>query len=372
MSSHNTDNRADQGSARSQPLLSQPAATPAAMALDKNFRNAVTCLRRDLVRSIYYLRVIYDRKVFRMLGYSNIRHYAAEVGGLSESQCKAFLRIGARLEELPEMQRALEEGSITWRKANVIVGQAAPENEKELVELARNLTENLLQESVPQPRAMPEARSPVPSEPQPKEQPRATPEAMPDPPPTPAPEATLPQTIPPARPSTEPCYVAFKFTPEQYSQWAAFNARKGGQTKEEALISALNHQGNPSGPEFLIILQECPAYGGGTITNNRGTFEAPKPLLETAHCDAVIQDQEARRRRVIPPRLKRQILQRDGHRCQAKNCPNTQHLQIHHRVPIAQGGETQLDNLVTLCARCHRALHESEMALSQVNIDPTA
>lgn len=45
--------------------------------------------------------------------------------------------------------------------------------------------------------------------------------------------------------------------------------------------------------------------------------------------------------------------QRDGYRCVC--CGSTERLEVHHRIPIEQGGsELALDNLATLCVPCHR------------------
>ena len=357
-------------------------ATPAALAIHNNFRNAVRGLRRELVRTIYYLRVIHDRNIFRALGYTSIRTYAAEHGGLTEGQCKAFLRIGAKLDDLPAMKRALAEGSLTWRKANAIVGEADPENEQELVNLACGLSETALQAELASPappaspmalpQAPPQASPLAPSKGAP---PSAGPQAGPQAGSTPKPEPTV-------RPADEPCYVTFKFTAEQYSLWAAFNARKSGRTKEDALTAALTAppaaapvngpQAPAEGPATLIVLQVCPACRRGALTNNRGAFEAPTALLETAFCDAIVEGADARRRRIVSHRLRRKVLQRDNFTCQAAGCPHAQHLQIHHRLPVAQGGETVLENLVTLCAGCHRRLHEQDEELRKANRDPVA
>jgi len=35
-------------------------------------------------------------------------------------------------------------------------------------------------------------------------------------------------------------------------------------------------------------------------------------------------------------------------------CSSTRRLQVHHRVPLRDGGSNELSNLELLCARCHR------------------
>ena len=55
-----------------------------------------------------------------------------------------------------------------------------------------------------------------------------------------------------------------------------------------------------------------------------------------------------RRKRVIPPKLRRFVLHRDGG-CTADGCTSQYRLQPHHKIPWSEGGPTDPDNLVTLC-----------------------
>ena len=52
--------------------------------------------------------------------------------------------------------------------------------------------------------------------------------------------------------------------------------------------------------------------------------------------------------RVIPPKLRRAILYRDGG-CTADGCTSRYRLQPHHRIPWSRGGPTDSENLTTLC-----------------------
>ncbi len=55
-----------------------------------------------------------------------------------------------------------------------------------------------------------------------------------------------------------------------------------------------------------------------------------------------------RRSRVIPGRLRRFILHRDGG-CTADGCTSRYRLEAHHVLPWSEGGPTEPDNLTTLC-----------------------
>ena len=51
-------------------------------------------------------------------------------------------------------------------------------------------------------------------------------------------------------------------------------------------------------------------------------------------------------------RLRQQVLERDGWRCQF--CGSPADLQVHHMNPRSLLGDDSERNLITLCAECHR------------------
>jgi hypothetical protein len=97
--------------------------------------------------------------------------------------------------------------------------------------------------------------------------------------------------------------------------------------------------------------------------------EGPPLAAETARrlaCDASIveireRDGEplsvGRKRRTIPPAMRRALHTRDRS-CRFPGCDNRRFLYAHHVQHWAAGGETKLTNLVLLCGRHHRFLHE--------------
>jgi 5-methylcytosine-specific restriction endonuclease McrA len=54
-------------------------------------------------------------------------------------------------------------------------------------------------------------------------------------------------------------------------------------------------------------------------------------------------------------RLRREVLERDGWRCQ--HCGRMSELQVHHIRSRSSLGDDNLDNLITLCCDCHREAH---------------
>jgi hypothetical protein len=70
-----------------------------------------------------------------------------------------------------------------------------------------------------------------------------------------------------------------------------------------------------------------------------------------------------RARRTVPPKLRRLLEARDDGTCRWPGCDNRRHLDAHHRVHWAHGGETSVDNLVLLCWHHHRLVHEGGYAI---------
>jgi len=53
--------------------------------------------------------------------------------------------------------------------------------------------------------------------------------------------------------------------------------------------------------------------------------------------------------------LRRQILRRDGWRCQS--CGTMTNLEVHHREFRSHSGDDSEDNLITMCTACHARVH---------------
>ena len=134
-----------------------------------------------------------------------------------------------------------------------------------------------------------------------------------------------------------------------------------------------------------------PAGGGGRLRRSPGPCPGPSPETETEPvvCSQTVLDEDGgihvsaesarrlacdaakvemqhgaggeildvgRRTRTISPALRRALASRDGH-CRFPGCQNRR-TDAHHVRHWADGGETVLENLVLLCRRHHRAVHE--------------
>jgi hypothetical protein len=71
-----------------------------------------------------------------------------------------------------------------------------------------------------------------------------------------------------------------------------------------------------------------------------------------------------RRTRTVPPALRRALRARDPG-CRFPGCTNHRFVDAHHVQHWADGGDTSLENLVHLCRRHHRLLHEGDIAVER-------
>ncbi len=81
--------------------------------------------------------------------------------------------------------------------------------------------------------------------------------------------------------------------------------------------------------------------------------------LEHSNGDAI---NIGRKTRTIPPATRRALQRRDGG-CRFPGCTCTRFVDAHHIKHWADGGETNLYNLVLLCRRHHRMVHEGGFAV---------
>jgi hypothetical protein len=65
----------------------------------------------------------------------------------------------------------------------------------------------------------------------------------------------------------------------------------------------------------------------------------------------------------VPPALRREVLLRDGGRCQVPGCRHATYVDVHHLRPRSEDGKNTRENLVTLCCAHHSALHAGKVSV---------
>jgi hypothetical protein len=317
---------------------------------------------------------------FAESGYGSCAEWLAWRCGLMPRAAREHVRVARRLAELPLIREAFICGELSYAKVRALTRVAAPATEQELLELARELTAaqldrvvrayryvsakeaNELQDLVyvgwswdddgllrfsgclaPEDgamllRALEAGRDAVWQ----RHFDAGRLEAMGDMGDGPAEPLVLPR-----RPSTAEAFVAMA---------------------ERSLACS---EDRPSAERYQVVLHvDAGALAGeGEGAGGCHLDDGPALARDTARrlaCDASVVlvseiDGEplsvGRRTRTIPPALRRALRTRDRG-CRFPGCDRRRFVDAHHVRHWACGGETSVDNLVLLCRRHHRLVHE--------------
>ena len=128
----------------------------------------------------------------------------------------------------------------------------------------------------------------------------------------------------------------------------------------------MTNTGTPPQVTVFADLDALVSESGGVTELGHGVL-VPNQTAQRLACDCVVEtvisDGSAvvgtgRNSRTVPGWLRRLVVHRDGGRCRYPGCGHTRWLQVHHIQHWAQGGTTNLDNLILLCSFHHRFVHE--------------
>ena len=158
---------------------------------------------------------------------------------------------------------------------------------------------------------------------------------------------------------------------ETPAETRAATGRRGPGPKTQASAAWRAARGRPTrrstqpcpGPRAAA---PTPAVHAQTVLDEAGGIHVSTETARRLACDAATVRMQhgpggeildvGRRTRTISPALRRALRARD-HQCRFPGCRN-QRCDCHHVRHWADGGATALDNLVLLCRRHHRAVHE--------------
>ncbi|MPY86787.1 MAG: DUF222 domain-containing protein [Luteitalea sp.] len=129
--------------------------------------------------------------------------------------------------------------------------------------------------------------------------------------------------------------------------------------KEDTRPAAGDHPVEPDTGQ--AVLEDAEGAYVSAETSRRIACDASTVVMRHAP-DGTVLD-VGRKRRTIPPAIRRALAARDR-RCRFPGC-TARHCEAHHVRHWADGGPTRLTNLVLLCKRHHRAVHEEGFTLTQ-------
>jgi len=331
----------------------QPAAT-----VHTSLRQSLRAAEKAQQCVVLWFAEIMRRRLYREFDCSSINQYAMQKLGFSKSRTRDFVRLAGQLDQLPAVKEALSIGELGYTKARELVLVATPETQDGWLKAAKGTRKELVHKIKEVKRAA-------------KVDPRQA-ELLP-----------APKTV--VAPKELPVRFQLDLTPEQEARRAALieRLRKLGNTttdRAELMLEALAalveaREKGPRGPLTSrppVQIHVHEKEDRMTVQTHAGKRELSRAEAERMRCDAVISRPGQRNTTTIPPRVRREVLARDQHRCQAPDCGRTQFLEVHHIVSRRQGGANKPDNLITLCGACHRLWHERRKSPATLIVEPKA
>ncbi|MEZ4386902.1 MAG: HNH endonuclease signature motif containing protein [Candidatus Krumholzibacteriia bacterium] len=331
------------------------------------------------------------RHLDRALGHASLDAYAREALDFSDNRLAQFRQLADALERLPALRTALADRRLGWTKAQQVARVATPGTCDRWLARAEQLGRRELARAVRAARESADRKRARRRDGQLEFLPGAPP--APSRPAAPSPPCLQPDAPPsPDAPAPDPVTtITFQLDGLERARYEALveslRKRGHGGTRTELLLTALaalasDGTAATTAPVTRIVMQRCPECQASRVVTGAGTRRLTPAQAAAAACDAeVVDPTDGQVTRTIAPTLRRRVLARDDHRCRAPGCRSTRFLDVHHIVPRHRGGSNRLENLITLCSRCHRFLHTrvdacagasaQDLAMQWVNAEAT-
>lgn len=276
---------------------------------------------------------------------------------LSPRSAREHVRVARRLPELDRIRQAFARGELSFSKVRALTRVATAANEEELLDLAETCTASQLERVL---------------------------------------RAYRQVTAEEAREQQEDAYLSVFWNPDgsldvhgrlaaedgalllraldaQRDRFWARGSAEPRPTRQvsnrEALVAvadtalAAGDAARTGGERYQVVVHadetalagDGDGDGGGGCVLEDGSAIATETARRLA-CDASVV-RNGRRSRTIPPATRRALRARDRG-CRFPGCENRRFVDAHHVDHWGHGGETKLDNLILLCRRHHRAVHE--------------
>jgi hypothetical protein len=288
-------------------------------------------------------------------GVGSLPEWLAWRCALAPRAAREHVRVARRLPELPLIHGAFAAGQLSYAKVRALTRVASAESEGELLLLARVMTAAQLERAVRAYRRVTTAEADAAHESADLSvfwcddgsleiHGRLAPEDG----------ALLLRALEAARDSR---WSRERGSAEPRPTQQASNAEALVAVAEAALANPDGYR--PAGERYQIVVHADEAAladdAEGACELDDGSALAPETARRLA-CDASIV-RNGRKTRAIPPAMLRALRRRDRG-CRFPGCENRRFLDAHHVHHWARGGETRMDNLLLLCRRHHRSVHE--------------
>jgi hypothetical protein len=122
------------------------------------------------------------------------------------------------------------------------------------------------------------------------------------------------------------------------------------------------------GPE-IVQMAECDGQHIGNVNAHVDASDDVDPGAHVGGADdangrAHLRENQIRATQAIPPARRRAVLRRDGEKCRVPGCRHATFIEPHHIELRSEGGNHDLENLITLCGAHHRAVHQGRLVIA--------
>jgi hypothetical protein len=348
----------------------------------------IAALAARLHAATYELLVLlreFDRRTGWTGGFASCAHWLSWRTGIAPGAAREKVRVAHALASLPMVSATMQRGALSYAKVRALTRVATPENEASLLNVALSGTAAHVERLVRawrrvdrlQAAAQEEARhlarhlsTWVDEHGMVVIRGRLTPEVG----------AVVHRALEAAadRLFREGRDVAPAERLEEEVTPAQRRADALGLLAETALASDLDR--GSAGDRYQVVLHIDSSSGvvageglSGTLEVDHGALNVSAETSQRLSCDASVvtmrHDHDGtildvgRKTRTVPPSIQRALRARDRS-CRFPGC-TARRCDAHHVEHWADGGVTSLDNLVLLCRRHHRAVHEGRFDVRQ-------
>ena len=372
----------------------RPVASPPVAASTEALGEQIAALAARLHAATYELLVLlreFDERTGWNGGFASCAHWLHWRTGIDLGAAREKVRVAHALAALPRLSATMQRGAISYAKVRALTRVATPDNEAALLDLAQAGTAAHVERfarawrRVDQVAAAAQAESRhlhrqlstwVDDDGMVVIRGRLTPEvgavvqrAL---------EAASDRLFQEARGTPKAESLADEVSPAQRRAdalgllaEAALKADLGSRVSRRPLPGGAA-SGCPDDAGSRGSLGVAAVEGlSGTLEVDHGAVDVSAETSRRLSCDASLVPMHhdadgaaldvGRKTRTVPPSIRRALLARDTH-CRFPGC-SARRCDAHHVQHWIDGGATSLDNLVLLCRRHHRAVHEGGFEL---------
>ena len=351
---------------------------PAAQ-VDQSLRQALRVCDRARECAVLWFTEMQRRELYRAFGFASLQLYATRGLGFSDNRYWQFKRLADDLERLPVLKDAVSSGQVGWTKARQVARIATAETQSWWVDRAVTGGRRELEVAVRV--ALGKRPAKVKRREAAGQLALVVASAI-----APGAPAQLPdRQLPDLQVADLPTTISLRADGLQLARFEALmeKARKlrvvpSGMDRLDVVLAALESlvaaadaaAGRPSSPAVQVVVQQCPDCAAAVVVTSRGEKRLAPAQVGALACDARVKRADKPNRAVIQPSVRAAVLARDRFKCTTPGCASTHFLEVHHLVPRSRAGSNKAENLVTLCGRCHRFMHERdrEIAPAQVGV----